>query len=65
MIASRNSQKRFIFRQSRTNQFVENELVIQFIKKRESEKNVENVVDFDVVEKLKNEFDHDENRFEI
>ena len=65
MIASKNSQKRFIFRQSRTNQFVKNEFVIQFVKKREQKKIDENVVDFDVVEKLKNEFDHDEDRFEI
>ena len=58
-------QKRFIFRQSRTNQFVENKFVIQFIKKREFEKNVKNVADFDVVKKSKNKFDHNENRFEI
>ena len=65
MTTSKNFQKRFISRQSRTNQSIENEFVIQFVKKREQKKIDENVVDFDVVEKLKNEFDHDENRFEI
>ena len=65
MTTSKNFQKRFISRQSRTNQSIENEFVIQFIKKREQKKIDENVADSDVVEKLKNEFDYDENRSEI
>ena len=65
MIESRDFRERFISRQFRTNQSVKDEFVIQFVKKREQKKIDENVADFDVVEELKNEFDHDEDRFEI
>ena len=56
---------RFIFRQSRTSQFIENEILIRIVEKIVYENVDEKIVETDVIQKNENEFEIDDQRDDV
>ena len=65
MSKRKNFKNRFIFRQSRTSQFIENEISIHIVEKIIYENVDEKIVDIDIIQKNENEFEVDDQRDDV
>ena len=61
----KNFKNRFIFRQFRTNQFIENEISIRIVEKTVYENVDEKIVDVNIIQKNKDEFEIDDQRDDV
>ena len=65
MSKKKNFKNRFIFRQFRTSQFIENEISIRIVEKTVYKNVDEKIVNADIIQKNENEFEIDDQRDDV